>query len=300
MLFSNNIQLEDISDDQLAQAEAEASQQQAMDKLLDRFGAVAKKSWLARNQSTRRTARLGSYLFNVISALAGFYGARILFQMIPVPIPYFDYVLAILFLFMLEQQKRKFSDKFWDNYFARKKIVWGYAAINFGLLIISLGLSVAGAYFAAKDFAPEAKYIGGGDNMEVVALQDQLMATERKLKALLDDPSSYNSQGQFYYKLMDSRTAMETQIADLTATLKDKHGVINIQNEDIRKDYQLRNAYRGNFSVAITLLSEFLFELCMAFGSYYDWRYCRAMLARRRKSSSREEEPEGKLKALVA
>jgi hypothetical protein len=293
MKLINDIQLDDLSDDQLAAAEAEASRGQALEKLMERFGAVSSKSWLARNHGLRMSAEKGSYLFNIVSALAGLYGARILFQMIPVPIPYLDWVLAIAFLYYLEKNKRKLSDKFWDTWFSTKKVAWGYAIGNFGLLGISLALSVFGVYFAAKDFAPEAKYIGGSDNPEVVALQDQLRTTQDELTALLDDPSSYNSKGQFYYKLMDSRTAKEKQIADLTAILKDKHGVINIQNEDVLSDWKLRNAFRGKFSVFITLLSELLFEICMAFRSYYDYRYCRALLSRMKQE---EEEPEGSRK----
>jgi hypothetical protein len=153
-LFSNNQfdSEEDFSDDQLAQAEAEASRQLDEEKLMARFGQSAKKSWLARNHGNRQTARRLSYFFNIISALAGLYGARILFQMIPVPIPYLDWALAIGFLFVLEKYKRQFSDKFWDSYFAQKKIQWGYALCNFGLLGVSLFLSVFGVYFAAKDF----------------------------------------------------------------------------------------------------------------------------------------------------
>lgn len=300
-LFSN-IQLEDISDDQLAAAEAEVTQGQAMEKLLTRFGAVSKKSWLVRNYPNRRSAYYLSFLFNLISALAGLYGARIIFQMIPVPIPYFDWILAIGFLFILEKYKRQFSDKFWDTWYATKKIAWGYAIANFGLLGISLFLSVFGVYFAAKDLAPEAKYIGGGDNPEVVALQDQLRTAQEDFDALLADPSSYNSEGKFYHKLMDERSAIKLQIADLTATLKDKHGVINVQNEDILDDWKLRNAFRGNFSVIITLLSELLFEICMAFGSYYDYRYCRALLARKQQKNGSNPNgvPLGKRKALAA
>lgn len=304
MAFGLHLQLSDLDtlkDEELAQAEEQARQDDALEKLLDRFGENrAKKSWLVRNHNNRKTAFTASFFFNLISALAGLYGARILFQMIPVPIPYFEWVLAIGFLFVLEKFKRQFSDKFWDTWFATRRIAWAYALINFGLFGISLGLSVFGVYFAAKDFSPEANFIGHNDNPEVVALQDQYKTTKDELQALLDDPSSYNHEGRFYYNLIPTRTAKEERLTAIENTLSDQYGVITLQNEDILADWKARSAFRGSFSVVITLLSELLFEFCMAFGSYYDWRYCRAIIARRRGSSRREEdEAMGKAPALA-
>jgi hypothetical protein len=142
--------------------------------------------------------------------------------------------------------------------------------------------------------------------MEVVALQDQYRQIDEKLTTLLEDKSSYNHEGKFYYNLIPARTALENQLADINSVLKGKHGVINIQNEDILADWQLRNAFRGKFSVLITLLSELLFEICMAFGSYYDYRYCRALIARHSTKGRKREEEEpdethrrGKLAALA-
>lgn len=300
MNFLTNNQLDGIDpakEQELINAEEEALKSEAMEKLKARFGhSTTKQSWLSRNYGNKRTAHLSSFLFNVISALAGLYGARILFQMVPVPIPYLDWVLAIGFMFVMEKYKRKFSDKFWDIYWSTRRIVWSYALANFGLFLVSLSLSIFGVYFAAKDFSPEAKYIGGGDNLEVVALQDQYSQVEGKLNDLLEDKSSYNSQGLFYHKLMGARTALENQLADIQTTLKDKHGVISLQNEDILEDWKLRNAFRGKFSIVITFLSELLFELCMAFCSYYDYRYCRALIA----SSETKGRKSGKVATLAA
>lgn len=282
--------LDPYLEQELAEAEALANKKDLAGELQRRFGnASGKQPWLVRNARSRRGAYFFSFCCNVISAAAGWYGALIVMEIIP--IPYLNYLGAILGLFLMEKYKRKFSDSFWDTYWATKRFRWDLIAKNFSLLLVSLFLSVYGMYFAVHDFSPEAKQLGLGDNPEVAALQDRVRVIDSSLVAIRADQSNYNSQGQFYHIHAKKENTLSEERNEIASILKTEHGVVVVKNKDLLKDWKLRTGFRSYFGIIITLLSEFIFEICMAFCSYFDYRMHRAFEATRRRSKGTNGTP---------
>lgn len=281
--------LDPYLEQELADAEAMSNKKDLESELSNRFGAASgKQPWLIRNAKSRKSAYLFSFVCNIISVLAGWYGALIIMEIIP--IPYLNYVGAILALLLMEKYKRKFSDEFWDAFFATKNLRWDLVVKNFSLLLVSIFLSVYGMYFAVHDYSPEAKQLGLGDNPEVAAMQDRVRDIDATLLALRADKSNYNSKGEFYHIHVPKETALNEERKEIASILKDEHGVIVVKNTELLNDWKLRTGFRSYFGVIITLLSEIVFEICMAFCSKYDFRLYRALAASRK----RDKELNGK------
>lgn len=278
---------------QLHEAEQLANKSDLAGMLAERFGiASGKRPWLIRKAHARKNAYLFSFACNVVSAAAGWYGALIVMEVIP--IPYLNYVAALVCLYLMEKYKRVFSDEFWDTYWSVKVIRWDLAVKNFSLLLISIGLSVGGMFFAVTDFSPEAKYLGLNDDPEAVAMKDRVQKLDADLLALREDRSNYNSKGEFYHIHVPKETLWTEERAALVKELKEVHGVQIVQNEDIRKDWKLRTGFRSYVGVIITLLSEVIFELCMCFCSRYDFRLHRALQAQKDREKTLARDLNGK------
>ena len=131
-----------------------------MNRFSNRFS--TKQPFLIRHKSTRRMSEVLSYFFNAVSLIGLWYAVKVVLEIIP--IPYLNYVLAVVILVGFEIIKRKYSDQFWDYWHANKKTdnnFWYNFSINFIVLLgISLGGSVYGVYFVATDNSPEAQLMG--------------------------------------------------------------------------------------------------------------------------------------------
>ena len=287
-------------DVRLAQIEEEANKRPVKDnteKLRDRF---TNKPWLIRNGEYRRWVRPLSIFLQLISALFGFYGAKVLMEYFPIPIPYFELVGAGAMVFTMELFKRKFSDRFWDSFFAYRerdrieevsglspgRIRYGAAVGNLLILAFSFYLTVGGGFFMTKDNSPEAKLTGANSDPEAQALvaernelratkaeNDQKIATHEANKVkdngrmVISWPSQKAIQG-----LEESNTSIDMAIATITETLRNKHGVYDIQNKEILSDAKTRSTYAISTVIGILAFLEILFECLMAFASYYDVR----------------------------
>ncbi|MEZ5045282.1 MAG: hypothetical protein R2828_35635 [Saprospiraceae bacterium] len=272
--------LDPYLEQELHEAEQLANQDDMSRMLEERFGtATGKRPWLIRKAPSRKSAFIFSFFCNLLSAGAGWYGALIVMEIIP--IPYMNYLGALAGLILMEKYKRKFSDQFWDTYWATKNIRWDLGGKNFVLLLVSIALSIGGMFFAVSDFSPEAKYLGMNDDPETVAIQDRIRTLDEDIKALRADKANYNSNGEFYHIHARKENLWAEEKTALTQELKEVHGVQIIQNEDIRRDWKLRTGYRTYFGIIITLLAEIAFEICMAFCSYYDFRLFRALQAQK-------------------
>lgn len=277
--------LDPYLEQELADAEQMANKRDLGDELEKRFGiASGKQPWLIRNAKSRKGALLFSFFCNIVSAMAGWYGGVIVMEIIP--LPYAPYIGAALGLFLMERYKRKFSDGLWDTFWATKKIRWDLALKNFGLLLVSLFLSVYGMYFAVNDFSPEAKQLGLGDDPEVAVMQDRVRSIDSTLLAMRADKSNYNSQGQFYHIHVPKENKLTEERTEIAGILKTEHGVIVTKNKDLLSSWKIRKGFRSYFGIIITLLSEFIFEICMGFCSYYDFRLHRALKASRKRDQA--------------
>lgn len=284
----------------MAQIEEQSNKRPVKDnteKLRDRF---TNKPWLIRNGEYRRWVKPASIVLQIVSALFGFYGAKVLMEYFPVPIPYFEYFAAGVMVGVMEFFKRKFSDSFWDSFFAYRErlrikqvcgltpspIRYGAALGNISILAFSFYLTVGGGFFMTKDNSPEAKLTGAGNDPEAQALvaeRQELRDTkaENNAKIAKHEANKVSDGGRMVIswpsqraisKLEESNTAIDASIASITETLRNKHGVYDIQNMNIISEAKQRSAYAIYTVIAMLAFLEILFECLMAFASYYDVR----------------------------
>lgn len=293
MNFFNRNQFDEEEAWRIEQEEQQANQEARMDKMSKRFDMRfnQKKSFVAQYAETRYWVGILSWIPQIVSVVAAFKGARVLLEW--VPIPYFDYIVGAAALVGLEIAKRHWSDKFWDRFFGTKRIHLGAFSVNFSLFVISLLFSAYGFYFLVADNSKEAKLMGTSGDPEAVAIQDQLKQSKADLAAMIDDKSNYNHEGKFFYKLIPAKVAKEKEIAELTTTLREKHGIYNIQNTQIIQEWGIRTGFQKHIGISITIVAELIFELMMAFCSFYDFRrwLIERRILERKKAGGRQASP---------
>lgn len=250
--------------------------------------------FVVRHKDTAKMSKIASYAFQVLSIAGLWYAVKVVLEFIP--IPYLNYVLATASLIGFEIVKRKYSDKFWDYWFAQKRIHFLNGAINFLLLLsISMAGTLYGLYYAAKDGSPEAKYLGLNNDPDAVVLQEELRQAKAELVAFNSDPANFvkgQIGGQIYYKLLDDRSRLSDRVDRITQRLEAEHGVILLENEDIRADWKARTQSRIYGIMGLALIAEILFELCMRFNSKYDYMLWRTVVGRRRSGPTPPSNPD--------
>ena len=253
----------------IEQEAIQAEKDRKLDKMSNRFESRfnRQQSTVSRHAENRYWVGILSYLPQLLSVIVAFKGARVLMEWVPVP--YLDWVMAVIMLVILEVVKRKYSDKFWDQWFATSRINFGAASINFTALIISVILSGFGVWFLIGDNSQEAKTMGLSGDPEAVALQDQIKQLEANIA---EHRSNKNEKGVIYWPSQQSIAKLEAQKSDLTTTLREQHGVIVMKNEDILDQWRLRMGYQKYMGLFITLFLEIVFECLMAFCSWYDYK----------------------------
>ena len=159
----------------LNQEEEKDKLEQEHDKLSNRFN-KKQTPYIVKFKSMRNVALATSYIFNTFSGIGMFLLVAVFLEIIP--LPYLNYVIATLATAGFELYlKRKFSDMFWDEYFATGEYYLITGLIIFGLLFaISMSATVGGFYFLTNDAAPES-----------IEIKAQLNALDSKIAAHLSN-----------------------------------------------------------------------------------------------------------------
>jgi len=139
---------------------------------------IKPQSYFHKYQGFKNTVLALSYLFNVISALTASYLVFWLIKWLT-GIAIVAYLLAGIFLFFIEQLKRKSSSEFFQVLFFKKKIAHGWLILSLAIF----GLSVTSTYYgtdkATGDFAPTAPIITQDSVLNI--LYAQLDTTENQI-----------------------------------------------------------------------------------------------------------------------
>lgn len=253
----------------IEQEAIQEERQQQLDKMSNRFDSRFNKqqSTISKYAEARYWVGVLSYIPQIMSIIVAFKGGRVLMEWIPVP--YLEWIFAGFMLIALEVIKRRFSDRFWDQWFATKRVNFMAAGINFSALLFSILLSGFGIWFLIGDNSEEAKTMGLSGDPEAVALQDQIRQLE---SSIAEHRQNKNSAGKIYWPSQKAIQQLEAQKTELTTTLREQHGVIVMKNQGIMEQWMLRMNYQKYTGLGLTLLLEIIFEVMMAFMSWYDYR----------------------------
>jgi len=286
MKFFDLDQLDPQRVSELEENERLAKQAEEQQRFENRFkNRFESKSWLHSNADRRKRATAYTYICHVVSASGSVYTFTMLFGIFL--FNWLGAVLALAGIILHEREKRRWSDKFWDYYYANKKAInWRSLAINASLFLLSVGITLGGAYFAIKDNMPGAKFMGESNDPAVVALQSELQTAQKDLAAFEASPSNKNSKGEIYYKRLDTYNSMQARVLDLKNQLQEGYGIMLVQNEQIRTDWKDRRFFLIMVALFICLACEVVFEWNMAFRSRFDYLYYQAQKIKLAKTSS--------------
>ncbi|MGH1365844.1 MAG: hypothetical protein ACRBF0_19955 [Calditrichia bacterium] len=245
-----------LSDEELAQKKQEEDNialASRYEKLKSRFN--NNQPWFVRNAHWRNKAEFFSYVANIASCLGLSYATIIMLDFIP--IPYVNYVLAVVILVSFEYLKRKFSDMFWDTYHSCGHVDIKSGLVNFVLLF---GLSLAGTgygvWFYAQDNDPGA-----------AALRAELAKVEESINT---HETNKNKKGEIYWNSQETLKELGKERQVIKSKISKIEGEEIITTEDSGYVYE-KASFRKYGSLLLAVLLEIVFEVCMSFMSKFDF-----------------------------
>lgn len=283
MLFDANKQDFREHEAALRQQEEDIRRNNRFDRQNRRFGNST--SWIGRNEENRQYAYYFSFVLQIISIIAGYKGGLVLMEW--VPLPYLPEILAVLFLITIEFLKRKYSDQFWDFFYANKgKINIGALLKNFALFAASLLLCAYGVYFLVQDNSKEAQLMNHDNDPEAIAMDSKIREKEKAIAAAnanfvdwKNNKQNQVSSGEIKWDLRGIQKEKEANIQkmeasklDLIAIYEGKFGAYAKINEKIIDKWETRINFQSYTSIWIVIICEIIFEALMAFCSKFDFR----------------------------
>ena len=226
---------------------------------------VKPQSYFHKYKGFKTTILLLSYLFNVVSALAASY---LIFWVVKwiTGFELVAYALTFVFLFFLEQLKRKSSNEVYRTWFFERKIATGWL----GFSLVVLALSIAANYFGAdkgiRDFAPTPPAIEGD------SVLTQLYSQLSSIEAQITTARSTRWKGTTTSESQQTIRELTKQKSPIQAMILERE-----KNRDNRKT-KIEDKHQASVEITATTLSlisallELLFECCMAYLWYFNFR----------------------------
>ena len=225
----------------------------------------SEKDFVSENRFWRFAALVTSWLINAISISGAFYGAFALFS-------YFGAgeqvsgVVSVALLALIELARRKAADSIWDKYFRFKKLAAGFVVLNLVLLVVSSTSSGYGIYHAITENAEPAPTLS----------DSTLTKMEGELAALRSDTETAKRikwEGTVTENAQRTIKNNSKAIANLTEKINDRRERLTGKQDATETSHGEQVRQAAFIAVAVFLFLEILFQCCMAFMSYFDWRH---------------------------
>lgn len=235
--------------------------QTRFEKLHSRF---SQKDFVQENERWRLVAVVTSYLINALSISGAFYGAFSLFQWFGAGRE-ISGALALVLLALVEIARRWAADGIWDKWFHVGKVAGGLLALNIALFAISASSSGYGIYTGIEDSAPPPQ-----------AIQDStLNKMEAEAAAIRSDIETAKKTKWKGTVTVDAQRTIKSSsksLATLTDAITERRAALSSKQEATEQEHRLTVQHVGMIAVCIYLLLEIVFQVCIRFVSYYDWR----------------------------
>lgn len=227
---------------------------------------VKNKSFYERYKGFRLTLTILSYLFNVASALTASYAVYWLTRELTGS-PTLSWGISLLFLFFLENIKRKSSTEFWQVLFFQRQVAYGWLLLSLACLGVSLGSSAFGVKEGTEELGPGA---------ELIAMDSTAQDYRTRIAILEADnlklEQQRNAQGEIYWPAQQEKEQNKLMIANLQNRIFALDEKLKGHNEELSQEYQEDIKITAWTLVYITIAMEILFELCIAWIWYYFFR----------------------------
>ena len=234
---------------------------------------VRNKSYFEKYKGFKTTLLYLSYLFNLASIFTASYAVFWLTHHLT-GIKSISWILAGLFLFFLEQIKRKSSTEFWQVWFFKRNLAIGWLILSLLCFSISLGSSAFGAKEGTEDLNSDPELIATDSTAQDYRNQiAKLEADNLKLE------EQRNAAGEIYWTAQKEKQINKELIADLTSRILALDQKLEGKNEKLTHQYRSDLKTTAATLAWITILMEILFEMCIAYIWYY---YFRSYVERKR------------------
>ena len=242
-----------------AKAFQEFDEEQFFERLEKR---VQPQSYFHKYKGFKNVIATLSYLFNVISAFTASYLVFWLTNWLT-GIAFMAYSLSAIFLFFMEQLKRKSSGEFFQVWFFEKKIAVGWLGLSLFVFLASVASTYHGTNKATWDFAPSSPTIVQDSILN--NLYTQLSATESQIaeaRATRWKGTTTRTSQQTVKELSTQKTLLLTEIERRE---QGKEG----KNKTITQQHFSEIELTATTLAWLTVLFEILFECCIAYIWYY-------------------------------
>lgn len=220
---------------------------------------VKNKRYFEKYRGFKNTLLALSYLFNTLSALTACYAVYWLIDWLT-GIAWLGYAVAIVFLFFLEKLKRKSSGEFWQLFFFQRKTDAGWLSLSLFCLALSLVSSGFGVKRGTHNLSPAPELLHADSTLK--AYQAEVVLLESKSADLRGNK---NEDGITYYNLADAIIATEKSLQDYRGKILVLEKKLEGKNDQLSSAYMDEVELTANTLMLLTLLTELLFEACMAY-----------------------------------
>lgn len=252
------------ADDKVDKSLTIFNQEDFFDKLEKQIS-NANLSYFERYKSFKKTIVALSYLFNVASAFTAAYFVYSLTTWLT-SIAFIGWAMAALFLYFLEQLKRRSSREVWFTYWFKGKLPATWLALSVALLLMSVAASYMGTDTGVRNTAPEAPVATGDQKL------DDLYAEKHQI-----EQDIYTAQ-QTRWRNTITRDAQATikeltrQKTPLQKKIDEREKSLGIEKEEVETEHQDKIDWTANVMASIVVLFEIFFEACICFIWYYYFR----------------------------
>ncbi len=226
---------------------------------------VKPKSYFRKYKGFQTTILLLSYLSNVVSALAASYLVFWAVKWIT-GMEWVAYILTIIFLFFMEQLKRRSSSEVYKTWFFERKIAVGWVTFSLAVLFLSIAANYFGADKGIRDFAP-APPVVEGDSV-LTKLYSQLDFIE----AQIANARSTRWKGTTTSESQRTIRELTKQKTPIQAMILEREKNQDTRKTDVEENHQANVEVTATTLSLISALLELLFECCMAYLWYFNFR----------------------------
>ena len=228
---------------------------------------VKNKSYFQKYKGFKTTILVLSYAFNIASMLTASYAVFWLTNWVT-GIVWAAYLVGGIFLFFLEKIKRKSSNEFFQIWFFQNEIAPGWLILSLFCFGISLGSSAFGTRTGTKELSP---------NPDLIHADSTASAYRNKVLKLEAENAEMEKQrdhkGVIYFRLQSVIKSNKSMIADYNTRILQLDKKLEGKNDLLTGEYQKQVEKTAWILVLITIFTELLFEMCIAYIWYFMYRY---------------------------
>ena len=207
-----------------------------------------------------------SILFNLASLLTASYAVYYVAEWLTKAI-WASFAVSAICLLALEYIKRKSSGEFWQVYYWKDKLAYGWIFIAALCLALSIAASFYGTKKGTDNLAPPPTLVDAKEEQEKIQEQIDYLKSENER---LSKPDPH--QG---VPLLPAQRQMKTNgqvLAGLFERQNELTEMLRGKNEILTEEYSEEVDNTGWILAGVSIFFEILFELCIWFIWYYYYR----------------------------